>query len=534
MMTAEILSYLRRLEIKVSVDGTRLRLSAPAGALTPEIRLLLAERKSEIISFIRDAQLAVSYDPLPLQPVPRDRNFPLSFAQQWLWFLDQLDPASPAYNISSIFRLQGDLIIPVLQQSLDELVKRQEILRTSFEVVEGEPYQRVSAMVDVPLKLVDLTQQPQTERQQRALRAAADEARTPFDLSSGPLIRLTLFKLDVAEHLLVITIHHIISDGWSIRLLIREIAQFYQAFSAGCRPSLSAISIHYADFAYWQRQWLRGSALDEQLGFWKQKLSGLPRLLQLPTDKPRLAVVSMEGASVPLKIDQTLSDAVRRLSLTEGVTVFMTLLAAFQTLLCRYTGQADLVIGTSVAGRNRREIEAVIGFFVNMLPLRADLSGNPTTRELLKRVREVTIEVHAHQDLPFEKLVDELKIERHLSYTPIFQAVFTFQNSSRTSLQLPGLTITPIELPPVWARPYDLTLSLSEKGQELNGVLQYNASLFYERTIRAMLDHYLTLLKEMTRNPDAPILEIPLDGKEEAEDLVSMAGISFALDEFSF
>ncbi len=352
---------------------------------------------------------------------PREKNAPLSFAQQRLWFLDQLIHGSPVYNISEVLRLRGSLNVVALEASLTEIVQRHESLRTTFSASEGQPTQVISPSATLKLEVINLEQLPLLQREEEMHRLAVADSKKPFDLTRDLMIRATLFRLKEAEHVLAITLHHIASDAWSLGVLYQELAQLYSAQLNGTRATLPELPIQYADFTLWQRDWLRGKILDDQLGYWKQQLAGAPDYLELPTDKPRPAVQTFRGGAVSLTLPPQLGKAVKALSRQEGATPFMTLLAAFHILLDRYARQTDILIGSPIAGRAQIETEGLIGFFVNTLVLRNDLSGNPTFREFLHRVRKVTLDAYAHQDLPLEKLVIELKPERSSSHSPLFQ-----------------------------------------------------------------------------------------------------------------
>ena len=351
-------------------------------------------------------------------------RIPLSFAQQRLWFLDQYEPNSSVYNIPSALRLKGSLDIAALEQSLNEIVRRHESLRTTFAAVDGEPLQLIAPALRMSVPITDLTHHSASDREHEAQRLATEQAREPFDLSQGPLLRVLLLCLGQDDHVLVLSMHHIVSDGWSRGVFYHELSMLYQAYTQGNPSPLSELPIQYADFAVWQRQWLQGEVLEDQLSYWKKQLAGAPALLQLPTDRPRPAVQSYRGAVQSIELSQELTQGLQALSARQGVTLFMTLLAVFQTLLYRYTGQNDIVVGSPIANRNRAEIEGLIGFFVNTLVLRTDLSGNPTFKELLTRVRETALGAYTHQDLPFEKLVEELHPQRSLSRSPLVQVLF--------------------------------------------------------------------------------------------------------------
>ncbi|HEX8349346.1 MAG TPA: condensation domain-containing protein, partial [Hymenobacter sp.] len=355
----------------------------------------------------------------PLLPVSREGELLLSFAQARLWFLEQLEPGSGAYNIPAAVRLTGSLDVATLEQSLNEIVQRHEALRTTFRMVSGETIQVIAPVKALTLQLVDLRDLPEATQEASVERLATESAQQPFDLAIGPLLRAKLLHLNEAEHVLLLTMHHIVSDGWSMGVMIRELAALYEAFSTGKPSPLPQLPIQYADFAHWQRQWLQGEVLAAQLSYWQQQLAGAQTVLELPTDRPRPTVQTFRGATQFLALPEPLSQKLKSLSQRSGVTLFMTILAAFQTLLYRYTGQEDICIGSPIANRNRSETEGLIGFFVNTLVLRTDMSENPSFQELLGRVREVALGAYAHQDLPFEQLVEALQPERNLSHHPL-------------------------------------------------------------------------------------------------------------------
>ncbi|MDM9585826.1 condensation domain-containing protein [Nostoc sp. GT001] len=390
MTTIEFLSELRRSNIKLWVEGAapqelRLRYSAPQGTLTPALKAELSQRKAEILDFLWQATVTpATYS--PLRSTSRNAKLPLSFAQQRLWFLDQLTPGSSVYNISGAVEIQGLLNVAALEKSLNEIIQRHEIWRTSFKAVDGEPLQVIAPSFSFTLKEVDLRLIAKKEQIDTVKFLIEKEAAQPFDLSKATLLRATLLQLDEVNYVLILTIHHIVFDAWSMGVLIGELAVLYEANALGIPHLLPELPIQYADFAEWQRQWLQGEVLSTQLAYWKQKLSGKLPLLQLPTDRPRTPQPTFQGAKRSLTLSKTLSQAVKNLSQQSGVTLFMTLLAAFKTLLYRYTGQADLLVGTATAGRNLPEVEQLIGCFVNTLVLRTDLSGNPTFLQLLEQL----------------------------------------------------------------------------------------------------------------------------------------------------
>lgn len=426
---------------------------------------------------------------------------PLSFAQQRLWFLDQLQFGNPSYNLFAAVHLNGLLNIAALAQSLNEIVRRHEALRTTFTTVEGQLVQVISPTLALAFPVVNLRQLSEVERETEVLRLATEEAQRPFNLAQAPLLRATLLQLSETEHVVLIAMHHIVSDGWSMGVLIQEVAALYEAFDRGKPSPLPELPIQYADFAVWQRQWLQGEVLKAQIAYWQQQLGSRPPVLQLPTDRPRPVVQTLQGTTKSFSLPTDLTKALKALSSNEGVTLFMTLLAAFKTLLYWYTGQDDIVVGTDVANRNRAETERLIGFFVNQLVLRTDLSGNPTFRALLERVREVTLGAYAHQDLPFDKLVAALNPERHPSRTPLFQVKLILQNAPMPPLELSGLTLSRLEVDK-GAAEFDLLLNVTDAEQGLIGSLEYNTDLFDAASMARMLGHFETLLRHVATQPD--------------------------------
>ncbi|MEH2405962.1 amino acid adenylation domain-containing protein [Nostoc sp.] len=454
-----------------------------------------------------------------IEQVKRESELALSFAQQRLWFLDQLEPGNPFYNVSSALLLKGLLNVPVLEQSFNEIVRRHESLRTSFASANEQPVQVIASTLNVSLPIVDLQALPLDKREAEVRQLAELHARYSFDLTQSPLLRSSLLRLKEDEHILMFTIHHIIADAWSVGVLVNEVAALYESFSHGKLSSLPELPIQYADFAAWQRQWLQAEVLQSQISYWKKQLEGAPTVLQLPTDYARPAVQTFLGASYCFKLSQELSQALKKLSQQQGSTLFMTLLAAFQTLLWRYTGSEDIVIGSPIANRNRAEIEGLIGFFVNTLVLRTNFAGNPTFRELLTRVREVALGAYAHQDLPFEQLVEELQPPRDLSHTPLFQVMFVFQNAPMSALELPGLSLSPLESNSGTAK-FDLTLEMTETAQGLVGNLEYDTDLFELSTVSRMAGHLQTLLQGIVDNPQQLISELPLLTEPERQTLL--------------
>ena len=481
----------------------RLGIELPPHSLfeTPTLAAMAAHIESA--SFPQEA--------VPHRPIPRtsrDGQTPLSFAQERLWFLQQLAPRSPVYNAPQAVRIRGPLSVDALRAALDNLVARHETLRTVFVTTAGVPGQVTSAPRGAGLTVHDLTGLPESERETMAGEILRHEARYPYDLGRDPMLRATLLRLDHDDHALLLMLHHIVSDWWSMRILLAELGTLYGATGGGA-VALPPLPIQYAEYAVWQRQWLQGEILERQLAYWGEHLKGAPPTLDLPTDRPRPADPSDRGAREPVRIPAPLTAALKELSRQESVTLFMTLLAAFQTLLHRYTGQEDLVVGSPIAGRTRRETEEVIGCFVNTLALRTDLSGDPPFRDLLQRVRTVTLGALEHQDLPFERLVEKLRPERRLGRTPLFQAMLVLQDTRRPTLRLPDLTVSPIEVDRGTAM-FDLTLSLVETADGLAGYLEYSTDLFEATTAGRMLGHFRTLLEGIVADPRGRLSGLPL------------------------
>jgi amino acid adenylation domain-containing protein len=436
-------------------------------------------------------------------------NLPLSFAQERLWFLDQLEPGNSVYNICRAHRLTGSLDITVLTLSLNEVVRRHEVLRTTFPAVDGRPIQVVTAALTLTVKVIDLREVTQTNRETELLRAAIEEGRQSFDLALGPLLKVALLRISEEDHLLVFTVHQIICDGWSAGIFFRELEKIYETFFNGQSLTLPPLPVQYADFVLFQHQWLKGEVLEAQLFYWKNRLGAIIPMLELPTDRPRSSVQTFRGAREAIELPTSITAPLKELSRQEGATLFVILMAAFNTLLHRYTTQEDIIIGFPIASRNHAEIQNAIGFFVNTLPLRTDLSRNPTFRELLSRVRTVCIEAYAHQDLPFEKLVEELHQERDLSRNPLFQVMFVFQNISDPVLKFPDVKSAPIGIDTGTSK-FDLTLSLAEREQTLVGFIEYSTDLFERSTVERMIGHFQTLLEGIVVDPDRPISTLPL------------------------
>ncbi|HEX7294905.1 MAG TPA: amino acid adenylation domain-containing protein, partial [Pyrinomonadaceae bacterium] len=434
------------------------------------------------------------------------RKSPLSFAQERLWFLTALDPQDPSYNVPVAFRFSGNLNVAALEKSIAAIVARHETLRTTFRAVDGEPFQFVSPSKTAQLESIDLS--GATDPEIECKRLIAIRAEQPFDLAVELPLRALLVKLAADDHLLLLTMHHIVSDAWSVGILVRELSSLYTTFVNGGVASLPELPIQYRDFAEWQRNWLRGEALAEQVAYWTSQLTGAAKL-DLATDHGRPAVRTFRGEHLAFSLSTDLTNRLKDLSQSEGATLFMTMLAVFKVLLFRYTGESDIVVGSPIAGRNRVETENLIGFFVNSLALRTDLSGNPTFRQLLARVKEVALDAYAHQDLPFEKVVEELNPTRDVSRTPVFQVMFGVQNAPRSTLQFPELSVKRLSVDTQTSK-FDLTLLVSETEQGLTGWFEYSTDLFEASTIEGLRGHYENLLNSITLNPKQRIGALPL------------------------
>lgn len=453
---------------------------------------------------------------------PRDLPAPLSYYQQGLWVLSQLMPNTSLYHVPKAVRLTGELDISALKNALDRIVARHEALRTSFAAVDGIPIQVVRERLTLDMPLVNLSHLPELERETECRRVLGEETRRPFDLEKGPLIRAILLRLNQREHVVLVTTHHIVTDGWSMGIFHRELMSLYDAFAEGKPSPLPDLPIQYPDYAYWQRQWFQGEVYESQLAYWKNQFKTLPPVLELPTDHPRPSVQAhraFRGSKRKLTLSKVLTRQLKELCQKEEATLFMVLLAAYQTLLYRYTGEEDIVVGAPIAGRCLEETEQLIGLFVNALALRGDLSGNPTFRELLRRVKEVALGAYAHQDLPFEMLVKEIQPNRTLAHNPLFQVMFVLQSEPVPTMELPGLIVSHVQVDNVVAN-FDLTLDAVERDGQLECLLESNADLFDGDTITRLLGHFENLLEGIVTNPEQRISELPLLSEAERHQLL--------------
>ena len=444
---------------------------------------------------------------------------PLSFAQQRLWFIEQLQPGTAVYNVPSALRMTGNLDVACLYEALQKVVRRHEVLRTRFAAIDGEPIQLIDPNGNLDIPLIDLAALPALQREAFVKHWVTAETFSPFDLEHGPLLRATLLRLNAAEHVLLFTMHHIISDGWSMGLLVRDVAALYTAFGKGEASPLPELPIQYADYAVWQREWLSGEVLDSQLQYWREQLRAAPTELALPTDRRRPALATHRGAHADVKFPEALTAELRELSQREGMTLFMTLLAGWSLLLGRYAGVTEVMVGTPIAGRTRAEVEELIGFFVNTLVMRVRWQWQWTVEELLRAVREVCLGGYSHQDMPFEKLVEEMQPERSLNRMPLFQVVFMFENAPAKRHTLPALHLQAIETESV-ATNVDLTLMMSENSDGIVGSLLYSLDLFELSTVARMTEHFEILLTGMTADPTSRLCDLPLLTETERHQLL--------------
>lgn len=454
--------------------------------------------------------------PPPLTSVPRDRRLPLSFAQERLWVLDSLEPGSPLYNIPRAMRMRGPLNTGALKRALNEIVRRHESQRTTFGVADGSPFQVIASHVEIPLATRDLGGEPEARREEEAQRIAQEESLRPFDLARGPLVRALLLRLADEDHVLLLTMHHIISDAWSAGLFFQELGILYKSFSEGSPSPLPELALQYADYAAHERNWLRGEVLQKKLAYWREQLQGTPLLLDLPADRPRSKARSYRGASCTIALPVEIIKGIRELARQESATVFMTLVTGFQALLSRYSGQQQIVIGTDVANRPTPETERMIGFFINLLPVKTDLTGNPTFRELVRRVRDGLLAGYAHQEVPFARIVEEIQPERSSSHNPIAQVLFVMQNVPRPGRDMAGLQLEPFSIP-VGSSKFDLGVFMVEKPEELVGHWVYSTDLFERETILKMARHFAALLRSAILQPDERLSALEILSKEEKE-----------------
>ncbi|NEO42624.1 MAG: amino acid adenylation domain-containing protein, partial [Moorea sp. SIOASIH] len=519
----KFLENLANQNVKLWLEGERLRCKAPEGVLTSELQTQLSNRKQEIITFLQQANLKREFKENLIKPIERNGNPPpLSYAQQRLWFIEKMALSSNAYNMPLTLHLVGKLDYVALQKSLNQIIARHETLRTTFSEINGTPVQIIKPSFELELPRKDLSGLTPSEATTKLQQLFQQENELSFNLEVDPPIRAQLFQLGTTEHILQITLHHIASDGWSLTVLPKELSAIYTATLFDKSPSLPELPIQYADFAVWQRNYLQGETLESQLNYWKQKLQNLPQL-QLPTDHPRPPVQTFNGAGIPINIPAAVTSKVKQLTQKQGTTLFMTLLAVFKVLLSRYSGQQSIAVGTPIANRNRREIEGLIGFFVNSLVMYTDLGGFPSFTEVLNRVKQTALEAYGHQDIPFEKLVEELQPERTLSQNPLFQVSFAVQQEEilKPSFNLPNLEVGWYEgAGAEMTVRMDLELHLWPVGEEIKGFCAYNRDLFEAETISRMLSHYQNLLSAAVETPQRPMSQLPLMTGAELEQIL--------------
>jgi amino acid adenylation domain-containing protein len=452
--------------------------------------------------------------PPPITPVPRNQDLPLSFAQERLWVLDQIEPQNPLYNIPRALRLRGALRIDALERAINEMVRRHESQRTTFAIKDGHPVQSILPSLTVPLVSQNLTSIPEAERENRARSIAMEESLHPFDLSQAPLVRAHLLRLGREDHVLQLTMHHIISDAWSAGIFLQEMSALYEAFCSGNASPLPELKVQYADYAAQERTWLQGEVLEKQLAFWRDRLKGVPPVLELPLDHDRPTARTFAGSCEMFYIPAEKLNAVKELARREGATLFMALMSLHQVLLSKYSGAEQIVVGTDLANRTMPETERMIGFFINLLAVRTDLSGNPTFRELLGRVRDGMLESYAHQEVPFPKIVQDIQPERSATHNPIVQVLFVMQNVPRARRELGGLRVEPFDVP-VTTSKFDMALFVGERPDGLVGYWVYSTELFEQATIQRMIRHWTNLLESAVSQPDARLSALTMLSPEE-------------------
>lgn len=516
MTIVQFLSHLHSLDVRVWTNGDRLRVNAPDGVLTQSLRAELSRRKEEIIAFLNEVKDITRTTSLPIQPISREDDLPLSFAQQRLWILEELGMAAFS-NMPASVRMIGPLNTQALEHSLNEIIRRHEILRTTFRSKNGQPIQVIAPTLIIQLPVVSFQTFPASEREIHVRKLLIEEAQHPFDLTRGPLFRAILLQMAKEDHILFLNIHHIISDAWSQSVLVREIISLYEAFSQGKPSPLNGLPIQYADFAHWQRRSLRSDELKQASGYWKNQLAGPLPVLQLITDYSREASNRLASRQI-CTLDKHLTEELKTFSRRAGVTLFTTMLAAFKTLIYRYTGQTDIIVASPIFIRDRPEVQNLIGLFLNTLVLRTDLSGNPTIEELFNRTHQVVLEALAHRSLPFSQLVEELQPERDLNRNPLFQVIFVMQNVPSFSLGLPGLEVVPFPVDFKVGEPPDLLgLSIEESESGIICNLEYRAGILN----REMLNQFQTLLKGIVTSSQQRLSDLPLLTEAEQQQILT-------------
>ena len=520
MSALELINRLKAQGIGLSLHEGKLRLKAEKGALTTKLKNEIVDNRDEIIALLSSV-INGSNKQVSIPKAERIANLPLSFAQQRLWFLDALEPGTPLYNMPFASRIEGAPDIEILELALQQMLSRHESLRTRFEAVNGQPVQRIDTTAELKLEQVDAGGDSESELQERL----TGIAQTSFDLSTTPLLRTVLIKTGNAAHTLMLVFHHVIADLWSVDVFLRELSEIYTALSEQRKPQLPELEVQYADYAAWQRDWLSGDKLQQYLDFWTHNLAGAPEVLNLPTDYPRPSEPSYNGNWIERQLPADLSSKLKTLARDNNSTTFMLFLAAFNILLSRYSGEQDVVIGTPVAGRDRRELENLIGFFLNTLVVRTEIKPDESFTALLARTRKDNLQLREYQELPFERLVEELQPERDMSVSPVFQVMFIWQEKTERNISLPGLTIDGAELVGHGTAKFDLSLSVSDQTNSIAVGIEYATDLFNSSTIERMLKHFETLLREITDNPQQSIKNIRLlDSSERSQQLEQYSG----------
>lgn len=519
-----LLSSLRGRKIRLVVEEGDLRVIAPKGAMTAEIAASLREHKPRLIEWAGEHFATAGDVAEPSRIVREGVEWPMSFGQRRLWFLEQLGGAGAAYHMPFALRLRGGLAVAALRRSLGDIIERHWVLRTVYVQEAGRMLQRVQPAQGLELPVVDLRALPHEQREAEMLERAREAVRAPFELTRAPLLRSTLYWLDEDEHVLLLNFHHIACDGWSIGVFTAELQTLYSSHRAQVQAVLPAMPVQYGDFARWQQQSMAGGAYARLSAYWKEKLTGAPALIELPTDRPRPPLQTYRGQTVRFQLSARVSQRLHALAQACGATIFMALLAAFKVLLARYSGQRDIVVGSPIAGRQQPSVERLIGFFVNTLVLRSDLSANPCFRDLLAQVRETTLGAYTHQEMPFDQLVEMLQPERSLDHSPLFQVWFALQNAQAAQLQFDGLHHESVALGDATAQ-FDLSLQMEESADGLHGLFEFNVDLFDTSTIERMSGHFLRLLETIAMDPEQPVLSLAMLSVDERREVATRYGL---------
>lgn len=520
LSTIDFLSRLRELGVKLWLENGALRYQAPKGAVSSELLGEIADRKNELITFLKRINMGMNADKEPIPRIPGDcrNDLPLSFSQQSMWFFDRLTGGNPVFNICNAVRMSGSLKKDMLEKALSELAARHESLRTTFKSVEGKPVQVIHAASGIVLTEIDLRSVPENELENYLTLAVKEEARRIFNLEKGPLFRFCLFITGESEYVLCMTIHHIISDAWSNAIFTAELFKLYESYIKGVNANLPELQVQYADYAVWERERLKGEELENLSGYWRKQLANTATL-QLPTDFPRPRSQNYEGGFQEFTVPSCICERLKSICKKEGTTMFMIILSAFQTLLQRYSGQTDILTGTVVANRNRKEAENLVGYFMNTLVLRTSFEGDPSFIDVLRRVKQMTLDAYTYQELPFDKLLEELKPERDVSRTPLFQVMFILHNTQKTELELPGLKMDRMDTQSGMA-PFDLRLQLTETDEGLKGGFDYSAALFKPSTIKRTGGHLLNILEHVSAAAEGKISTVPMLTEREEKQIL--------------